>query len=51
MVTGGNFFKKIPIGAGKIGYTMVPKNQNIGYPGLFVTQHTNPQNLLQHLIL
>jgi len=27
-VSGNNFFKKIPIAAGKIGYTMVPKNQN-----------------------
>ncbi|MFP3599014.1 DUF6759 domain-containing protein [Chryseobacterium sp. SIMBA_029] len=27
-VSGNNFFKKIPIAVGKIGYTMVPKNQN-----------------------
>ncbi|MDH5035311.1 DUF6759 domain-containing protein [Chryseobacterium cucumeris] len=33
-VTGGNFFKKIPIGAGKIGYTMVPKNQNYRLSGI-----------------
>lgn len=26
-VSSTNFFKKIPIAAGKIGYTMVPKNQ------------------------
>lgn len=33
-VSGGNFFKKIPIGAGKIGYTMVPKNQNYRLSGM-----------------
>ncbi|MFP8892994.1 MULTISPECIES: DUF6759 domain-containing protein [Chryseobacterium] len=33
-VSGGNFFKKIPIGAGKIGYTMVPKNQNYRLSGI-----------------
>ncbi|RLJ34376.1 hypothetical protein CLU97_3884 [Chryseobacterium sp. 7] len=33
-VSGGNFFKKIPIGAGKIGYTMVPKNQNYRLSGV-----------------
>ncbi|WP_426476205.1 DUF6759 domain-containing protein [Chryseobacterium sp. CBSDS_008] len=33
-VTGNNFFKKIPIGAGKIGYTMVPKNQNYSLSGI-----------------
>jgi hypothetical protein len=27
-ISGNNFFKKIPISVGKIGYTMVPKNQN-----------------------
>ncbi|MDR6463546.1 DUF6759 domain-containing protein [Chryseobacterium sediminis] len=33
-VSGNNFFKKIPIGAGKIGYTMVPKNQNYRLSGV-----------------
>lgn len=33
-VSGGNFFKKIPIGTGKIGYTMVPKNQNYRLSGV-----------------
>lgn len=33
-VSGNNFFKKIPIGAGKIGYTMVPKNQNYRLSGM-----------------
>lgn len=33
-VSGGNFFKKIPIGAGKIGYTMIPKNQNYRLSGV-----------------
>ncbi|PRB05163.1 competence protein ComL [Chryseobacterium sp. MYb7] len=33
-VSGGSFFKKIPIGAGKIGYTMVPKNQNYRLSGV-----------------
>ncbi|WP_312286458.1 DUF6759 domain-containing protein [Chryseobacterium gleum] len=33
-ISGGNFFKKIPIGAGKIGYTMVPKNQNYRLSGV-----------------
>ncbi len=32
-VSGASFFKKIPIGAGKIGYTMVPKNQNYRLSG------------------
>ncbi|AYZ34179.1 competence protein ComL [Chryseobacterium indologenes] len=32
-VSGNNFFKKIPIAAGKIGYTMVPKNQNYSLSG------------------
>ncbi len=33
-VSGNNFFKKIPIGSGKIGYTMVLKNQNYSLSGL-----------------
>ncbi|MGH1519631.1 DUF6759 domain-containing protein [Chryseobacterium sp. JK1] len=33
-VSGNNFFKKIPIGAGKIGYTMVLKNQNYRLSGM-----------------
>ncbi|UKB80104.1 DUF6759 domain-containing protein [Chryseobacterium sp. MEBOG07] len=33
-VSGNNFFKKIPIGAGKTGYTMVPKNQNYRLSGV-----------------
>lgn len=33
-VSGNNFFKKIPIGSGKVGYTMVPKNQNYRLSGL-----------------
>ncbi|MEG0926571.1 MULTISPECIES: DUF6759 domain-containing protein [Chryseobacterium] len=33
-VSGNGFFKKIPIGAGKIGYTMVPKNQNYRLSGM-----------------
>ncbi|AZA80952.1 competence protein ComL [Chryseobacterium lactis] len=33
-ISGNNFFKKIPIGAGKIGYTMIPKNQNYSLSGM-----------------
>ncbi|MCQ9634961.1 competence protein ComL [Chryseobacterium sp. WG14] len=33
-VSGNNFFKKIPIASGKIGYTMVPKNQNYRLSGM-----------------
>ncbi|AYZ15117.1 DUF6759 domain-containing protein [Chryseobacterium arthrosphaerae] len=33
-VSGNGFFKKIPIGAGKIGYTMVTKNQNYRLSGM-----------------
>ena len=33
-VSGIGFFKKIPIGAGKIGYTMVTKNQNYSLSGM-----------------
>ncbi len=33
-VSGNNFLKKIPIGAGKIGYAMVPKNQNYRLSGM-----------------
>lgn len=33
-VSGNNFFKKIPIAAGKIGYTMLPKNQNYRLSGM-----------------
>ena len=33
-VSGNGFFKKIPIAAGKIGYTMVPKNQNYRLSGM-----------------
>lgn len=32
-ISGNNYFKKIPIGAGKIGYAMVPKNQNYNLSG------------------
>ncbi|PQA92288.1 competence protein ComL [Chryseobacterium shigense] len=33
-VSSNNFFKKIPIASGKIGYTMVPKNQNYKLSGM-----------------
>lgn len=33
-VSGNGFFKKIPIASGKIGYTMVPKNQNYRLSGM-----------------
>lgn len=33
-VSGNNFYKKIPIGAGKIGYTMVQKNQSYKLSGM-----------------
>lgn len=33
-ISGNNYFKKIPIGAGKIGYAMVPKNQNYRLSGM-----------------
>lgn len=33
-ISGNNFFKKIPIGAGKTGYTMVTKNQNYSLSGM-----------------
>ena len=33
-VSSNGFFKKIPIASGKIGYTMVPKNQNYKLSGM-----------------
>lgn len=33
-ITGKNYSKKIPIGAGKIGYAMVLKNQNYNLSGM-----------------
>jgi len=33
-IAGKNYSKKIPIGAGKIGYTMVAKNQNYNLSGM-----------------
>ena len=33
-VSGNGFFKKIPIASGKVGYTMVPKNQNYRLSGM-----------------
>jgi hypothetical protein len=33
-ISGNNYFKKIPIGANKIGSTMVPKNQNYNISGM-----------------
>lgn len=33
-ITGKNYSKKIPIGANKIGYAMVPKNQNYNLSGM-----------------
>ncbi len=33
-ISGNNYFKKIPIGAGKIGAVMVPKNQNYNLSGM-----------------
>ncbi|MFN1216990.1 DUF6759 domain-containing protein [Chryseobacterium kwangjuense] len=33
-VSGNGFFKKIPIASGKVGYTMVPKNQNYKLSGM-----------------
>ncbi len=33
-VSGNGFFKKIPIASGKMGYTMVPKNQNYKLSGM-----------------
>lgn len=33
-ISGNNFYKKIPIGAGKIGYAMVRKNQNYKLSGM-----------------
>ncbi|RMZ58165.1 competence protein ComL [Chryseobacterium nematophagum] len=33
-VSGNNFYRKIPIGAGKIGYAMIPKNQNYKLSGM-----------------
>ncbi|AKK72197.1 DUF6759 domain-containing protein [Chryseobacterium gallinarum] len=33
-ISGNNFFRKIPIGAGKIGYAMVPRNQNYRLSGM-----------------
>ncbi|WP_419869653.1 DUF6759 domain-containing protein [Chryseobacterium sp. CT-SW4] len=32
-ISGNNFFRKIPIGAGKMGYAMVPRNQNYKLSG------------------
>jgi hypothetical protein len=33
-ISGNNFYRKIPIGAGKIGYVMLPKNQNYKVSGM-----------------
>ncbi|GAA5099967.1 hypothetical protein GCM10023210_37960 [Chryseobacterium ginsengisoli] len=33
-ISGNNYFKKIPIGADKIGSAMVPKNQNYNLSGM-----------------
>lgn len=33
-VSGNNYYKKIPIGAGKIGSIMIPKNQNYKLSGM-----------------
>ncbi|WP_343664264.1 DUF6759 domain-containing protein [Chryseobacterium mucoviscidosis] len=33
-ISGNNYFKKIPIGANKIGSAMVPKNQNYNISGM-----------------
>lgn len=33
-ISGNNYFKKIPIGADKIGSAMVPKNQNYNISGM-----------------
>ncbi|SHL51716.1 DUF6759 domain-containing protein [Chryseobacterium polytrichastri] len=33
-ISGNNYFKKIPIGANKIGSAMVPKNQNYSLSGM-----------------
>jgi len=33
-VSSSGFFKKIPIGSGKVGYTMVPKNKNYRLSGM-----------------
>ncbi|MDQ0068043.1 DUF6759 domain-containing protein [Chryseobacterium lathyri] len=33
-VSSTGFFKKIPIGSGKVGYTMVPKNRNYRLSGM-----------------
>jgi len=33
-ISGNNYFKKIPIGANKIGSAMVPKNQNYNLSGM-----------------
>lgn len=33
-VSSSGFFKKIPIGSGKVGYTMVPKNKNYSLSGM-----------------
>jgi hypothetical protein len=33
-VSSTGFFKKIPIGSGKVGYTMVPKNRNYRLTGM-----------------
>lgn len=33
-ISGNNYFKKVPIAAGKIGAVMVPKNQNYNLSGM-----------------
>lgn len=33
-ISGNNFYRKIPIGAGKIGYVMLPKNQSYKVSGM-----------------
>lgn len=33
-ISSTGFFKKIPIGSGKVGYTMIPKNRNYRLSGM-----------------
>lgn len=40
-VSSTGFFKKIPIGSGKVGYTMVPKNRNYRLTGMLCNSSYN----------
>ncbi|MCS3530722.1 DUF6759 domain-containing protein [Chryseobacterium sp. JUb7] len=45
-INGGGYYKKIPITAGKIGYAMVPKNQNYTLSGMVCSSAYNKKTFI-----